>query len=269
MIRPSASSLFVVAAAVAATAVAVVGQRAAAKAPALDTAIPSDAKLVGFEPRGRAGEVALLEATRPFTLALGNGPVRGEPADAKDLAMGRAIVSRELARYPSSFPPRVHLAGVVVASELVEGEKPIPSLPNVGGLLLLDVHAAESDLVRAIHHEVFHFADLADDGQLAPDPTWEALNARGFVYGGGGRSLRSAWAAKPSSDLPGFVSGYATSGVEEDKADTFAFLVARRESIEPRLGGDPVLAAKAREIVRRVADIDDAAPRALQISWVR
>lgn len=257
-----------VAAIAAAATVGVVAHRASAKSPVAESAIPSDAVLVGFEPRGRAGDVVLLEATRPFTLSLGNGPVRGEPADAQHLAFGRRIALRELARYPATFLRRAHLAGVVFVSELVEGETPIPSLPNVGGLLLLDVDAAPSDLVRALHHEIFHFADLADDGHLAPDPTWEALNARGFVYGGGGRSLRSAWAAKPT-DLAGFVSGYATSGVEEDKADTFAFLVARRDAIAPRLRGDPVLAAKAREIVRRVADLDDAAPDALQISWVR
>ncbi len=229
------------------------------------SALPSDVAIIGFEPRGRAGDVVLLEATRSFTLGLGNGPVRGEPASGAELARGRDVVTRELARYPASFLRRVQLVGVVLLRDLVEGETPIPSLPNVGGLLLLDVAGAESDLVRAIHHEVFHFADLADDGSLAPDPAWQALNAPTFVYGGGGRSLRSSWAAQ-ASDLPGFVSGYATSGVEEDKADTFAFLVARPDAVRPRLAGDPVLAAKAREIVRRVAALDPAAPSRLGLS---
>jgi hypothetical protein len=246
VVRPSASTLFVIGAIAAAGAVGVLAHRASGAAAQETTALPSDAVLVGFEARGRVGEVVLLEATRHFSLALGNGPVRGEPAAMDRLAKARAIVSSEIARYPAVFTKNVHLTGIVFAEDLVEGEKPIPSLPNVAGLLLLDVHAAETDLVRTLHHEVFHFADLADDGSLTPDPEFQALNARGFVYGGGGRSLRSTWAARPS-DIPGFVSGYATSAVEEDKAETFAFMMTRR------LPDDPIVAAKAHLLEQRAA----------------
>jgi len=247
VIRPSASALFVVGAIAAAGAVGVLAHRASG-APATASEIPSDAVLVGFETKGRIGDVALLEATRHFSLALGNGPVRGAPATLRDTDAARVIVTREMGRYPGAFTKRVHLAGIVFVSELTESNTEIPSLPNVGGLLLLDVHAAESDLVRTLHHEIFHFADLADDGSLSPDPEWAALNAPGFVYGSGGRSLRSAWAARPT-DMRGFVSGYATSGVEEDKAETFAFLVARKDAIPH----DPILDAKVRLLETRMA----------------
>ena len=251
MIRPSASGVFLVGAIAAAGVVGVLAHRASGAAPREANGLPSDAVRVGFEPRGRSGDVVLLEATRHFSLSLGNGTVRGEPAAMDRLEKGRSVVVRELARYPGAFVSRIHLVGVVFAEDLVEGETPIPSLPNVAGLLLLDVHAAESDLVRTIHHEIFHFADLADDGSLAPDPEWAALNAKSFVYGAGGRSLRSAWAARPS-DLPGFVSGYATSAVEEDKAETFAFLVARPDAIHR----DPILDAKVRLVKQRAAALD-------------
>lgn len=160
------------------------------------------------------------------------------------------------------------LGGVVFVDDLFEGESPIPSLPNVAGLLLLDVHAAEGDLIRTLHHEIYHFVDLADDGHLSPDPAWESLNAPTFAYGAGGRSLRSAWAARASS-LPGFVSGYATSGSEEDKAETFAFVVTRRDAVAERLTTDAVLAAKVREIERRVARLEHDAPARLGLSTFR
>jgi hypothetical protein len=259
VLRPSPASVFIALAVATAIGVGAFAKRAEGAHDAASL-LPSDIESHGFEPRGRVGEVTLLEATRELRLSLANGPIRAVPPSRAHLAAARGIVTRELGRYPQAFLARVKLGGVVLLEELVERETPIPSLPNVGGLLLLDVDAAESDVVRTLHHEIFHFADLADDGKLADDPVWAGLNAPGFTYGAGGRSLRS-WAAR--TDVTGFVSGYATSGPEEDKAETFAFVVARPEAVRARLGGDPVLSAKVRDMQRRVAALDGDAPRAL------
>jgi len=259
--RPSPVAIFVIGAVVTAAAVGVSAKRAAGASDAAvedGLPLPVDAPVYGFSPVARANGVALLEATRDFTMALPNGPVKGSaPAPVRAQTVER-ILQRELSRYPHGYFTKVNLAGVVLADDLVENEAPIPSLPNVARLLLLDVHAAELDLVRAIHHEVWHFTDLADDGMLAPDPAWRALNAPGTLYGSGGRSLRSTWAARPSEDLPGFVSPYATAGEEEDKAETFAFVVTGR-----KLPNDEVVRAKVRELRRRLATIDDEAPSKL------
>jgi hypothetical protein len=265
VIRPSASSLFVVGAIAIVVAVGALSQRAGARTSEFD-GLPSDIETYGFVKKSEANGVALLDATREFRLGLGNGPVHGVAPRPARAAETKAIVTRELARYPRALLERVKLKGVVFADDLAEGENPIPSLPNVGGLLLLDVGSAERDLVRVFHHEIYHFVDLADDGALTPDPAWDALNARGFAYGAGGRTLRAAWAAKSADDLAGFVSGYATSAVEEDKAETFAFAVARPDTLRARLAEDPVLAAKAREIARRVGALDDSAPAALGLA---
>ncbi|AKV00887.1 putative lipoprotein [Labilithrix luteola] len=259
--RVSPSAIFVVIAMAFVSGVGI----AAKSAPAATTDssdLPSDAERVGFVRAGDENGVMALEATQRFELALGNGPVHGEPPPKEALGTARRVLARELARYPKNFLHAVRLRGVVLVSTLLEGDNPIPSLPNVGGLMLLDVHGAEIDLVRAIHHEIFHFADLADDGKLAPDPSWESLNREGFAYGAGGRTLRSTWAARPT-DLAGFVSAYATSGAEEDKAETFAFAVARGDVVRARLGSDPVLASKMRELARRVASLDPEAPSKL------
>lgn len=264
--RPSASSLFVVLGVVLAASLGVYARSASGGGDesAAPLPLPSDAARFGFEVRGRTGgDVALLEATRAFEVALGNGPLRGRPPEATAARRAAQVLSRELGRYGRPFLRRVHLAGVVLASGLTEGDTPIPSLPNVGGLLLLDVDASEVDLVRAVHHEVFHFFDLADDGRLAPDPGWAALSPKGLAYGSGGRTLRGAWAARASEDLPGFVTAYATSAVEEDKAETFSFAVARPGELAPRLPRDAALAAKRAEIARRVAAFDGSAARSL------
>lgn len=258
--RVSPSSIFVVIGCVVAVSLGVFARSAAGHDEDDTPALPSDAQRFGFVLRGRTGaDVALLEATRPFEVGLGNGPLRGTPPEAPHARRAAQVLVRELGRYPRSFVRRVHLAGVVLASGLTENGQAIPSLPNVGGLLLLDVDADEADLVRTVHHEVFHFVDLADDGRLAPDPAWSALNGSGLAYGSGGRTLRGTWAARPTPDLPGFVSAYATSAVEEDKAETFAFAMARSRELDARAGSDAVLAAKRAELARRLAALDPAA----------
>lgn len=273
--RPSPSSIFVVGAMAFAASVGVIAKSAAgaedASSSSKASALPSDAARLGFVPTGApVHDVALLDATRDFRIELGHGPVHGVPADAHRLASARAVVTRELSRYPRAFLRAVHMRGIVFADELREGETPIPSLPNVGGLLLLDVAGSERDLVRGVHHEVYHFADLADDGSLTPDPAWDVLNAPGFAYGAGGRTLRAAWAAAPPANdgfvTGGFVSSYATSGCEEDKAETFAFAMARPAKVREQAAGDPVLARKLDELARRIGKLDPEAPRVLGLA---
>lgn len=242
---------------------------AARSAPSADAStangVPADAERVGFVVRGRTRDVALLEATRTFRLELGNGPLMGAPPDGAARDRAQALVVRELARYPGALLRATKLRGVVLVHDLVEGKKAIPSLPNVAGLLLLDVDASERDLVRTIHHELFHFFDLADDGALSPDGAWEKLNAEGFTYGSGGRSLRGAWAAARPDGIDGFVSAYATSAVEEDKAETFAFALARRDDLAALTERDVVLAKKVRELARRLDAVEPGTARNLGI----
>lgn len=214
--------------------------------------LPTDTATFGFITRARAGGVPVLEATKPFRIELANGPVHGQPPSPEHLRFVTRLLDRELGRYPQGFFKKAKLAGIVLTDDLQEGDRTIPSLPNVGGLLLLDTTSVESDLVRSLHHEVYHFVDLADDGTLAPDPAWAKIAGGSLQYGSGGRTMQSAWAAAPAGTLPGFVSAYATSGVEEDKAETFSFVVARRSIVEPRLPEDPVLAEKVDELRRRL-----------------
>jgi hypothetical protein len=269
-VRPSASSLFIIGAIAFTAGVGMLAKSAAGaedSAAAKARALPSDAATLGFTPIGApVRNVALLDATRAFRIELGHGPIHGVAAEPSRLAAARAIVTRELSRYPATFLDAIRMRGVVFADDLREGEVAIPSLPNVGGLLLLDVAGTESELVRGFHHEVFHFAD---DGSLAPDPAWEALNAPSFVYGAGGRSLRGVWAAR-ELDADGFLSGgfvspYATSGPEEDKAETFAFAVARPAQVRERAAKDPRLTSKLHEIARRIGRLDPETPRMLAI----
>jgi hypothetical protein len=268
MVRPSPSALFVCGAIALAAGVGMMA-RSAAGSQKGEHELPADAERLGFTVVGpRVNGIALLDATKPFRIELTHGPVHGTPPSGPRLALTRAIVTRELERYPRKLLDAVHLLGIVFIDDLHEGEASIPSLPNVAGLLLLDVSGSDSDLTRGLHHEIFHFADLADDGTISPDAQWESLNGPGFAYGAGGRTLRAAWAAGPLDPFMsgGFVSSYATSGVEEDKAETFAFAVARPQQVRERAATDPVLTSKLALLEKRVAKLDPDAPRVLGLT---
>lgn len=267
--RPSPSALFVVAAVALATGVGFAARSASGSETTREEGIPADAARLGFFPSLRlpaaanVSGVALLDATQPFRIELSHGPVSGSPAAPERLLRAQVIVARELARYPRTLLRAIRMRGIVFADDLMEGETSIPSLPNVGGLLLLDVNGTDADLTRGLHHEVYHFADLADDGSVSPDPAFDALNTKGFAYGAGGRSLRSSWAALRPEGIDGFVSVYAMSGVEEDKAETFAFAMARPAQTREQAEREPILAAKLDEIAGRLGKLDPEAPRLL------
>jgi len=205
-----------------------------------------------------ATRVELLASSSLFDLPLANGPVTGEPPTEPELSTAVAVVAEELARYPREFIERSGLRRVLLCRALAEGGRAIPSLPNFQRSLLLDVEATPEFLRRLIHHEVFHFADFADDEQVQDDPEWERENGAFFVYGPGGRYVRSPSAGATSGAPPGFVTPYATSALEEDKAETFAFMMVAPGAIGERARTDRVLQAKTQAVARQVLALSPA-----------
>ncbi len=219
---------------------------------------PESDSLRGLSEKLRTSRgVEILHARSPFELGLGHGPVAGQPGGEGVLAAATVTMVDELMLLPHSFLERIGLRRVLLCAELREAGRPIPSLPNYRNTLLLDAGASPAYMRRLIHHEVFHFADLADDGVVLADPIFAALNSPSFEYGSGGRSMRERSSAAFGEAPDGFVSRYATSAVEEDKAEVFAFLMTRPEAMTALGHRDPVLAAKAAYIRRRVALLSD------------
>lgn len=206
--------------------------------------------------------VELLAATRPFALTLASGTLSGSRPPAElGLNAIADVVATELERYPSSFLRSIHFRRVLLCSRLREGARKIPSLPNFEETLVLEASSSSDFLRRLVHHEVFHFADFAEDEQVLRDAEWERLNDHFFVYGDGGRNMRAPDASRFRDDLPGFVTAYSTSGLEEDKAEIFAFLMTEPSRMVQVAERDPIVAAKVRRLkatlARRFAIIDD------------
>jgi hypothetical protein len=206
--------------------------------------------------------VELLAATRPFVLTLASGTVSGSrPSAESGLNALADILAMELGRYPTPFLRSIHLRRVLFCSSLREGGREIPSLPNFEETLVLEASSSADFLRRLLHHEVFHFLDFAEDEQVLRDAEWERLNDHFFVYGDGGRTMRAPDASRFREDLPGFVTTYSTSGLEEDKAEIFAFLMTEPLRIAKVVERDPIVAAKVRRLkatlAHRFAVIDD------------
>jgi hypothetical protein len=200
--------------------------------------------------------VAVLYATTPFRVDLPNGEIIGDAPAVAAMETAAAVVAEELALLPPGFARAAGLGRVVLCGELTEARRPIPSLPNWRGTLLLDAGGSPEFLRRLLHHELWHFADLADDGDVVADGAWQALLPEGFAYAGGGRFMREPAAARPEAAPAGFVTPYATAALEEDKAETFAFMVTEPVTTRERALADPVLAAKVARIRELAATLD-------------
>ncbi len=188
--------------------------------------------------------VELMHATKKFRLDLGGGPLRGRAASAADSAAAARVVTDELSRYPRAFLAASRFRRVLLCNGLEEGKIDIPSLPNYERTLLLDIDAKPFELRRLLDHELFHFADYADNNDVQYDPAWAKLNDHWFTYGDGGRYMRDPDSARLTTKLPGFVTRYATSALEEDKAETFAFMMVAPHKLTDMASRDPILKKK-------------------------
>ncbi|MHB9024735.1 MAG: prepilin-type N-terminal cleavage/methylation domain-containing protein [Armatimonadota bacterium] len=101
--------------------------------------------------------------------------------------------------------------------------------------------------VSSIHHEIGHFLDWNDC--FGTDSEWSALNPTGFTYGTG-----NPWPA------PGFLNGYCMVSVNEDKAETFSFMILDQKYVTDAMKTDPIIKAKVRllaiRLERVVPDMD-------------
>ena len=193
-------------------------------------------------------DLKLIGATQALAVETYHGPIRAEAVGASERDRYSQVLRREIRLYPISLIQRSSLKSIVLCSELsYRGQKrsAIPDFEH--NTLYLDVMAGRGHPNyerNALHHEFFHIVDYRDDGQLYSDRRWTELNPRSFHYGQGGARMQD----DPLSSLPsheyGFLTKYATSGVEEDKAEVFAHLMTEYAAVEKRAATDEVIRRK-------------------------
>ncbi len=117
-------------------------------------------------------------------------------------------------------------------------------LPGRKNTIYLDITTEHDNLHRAtVHHEIFHAIDYSNRNWGGYDDyEWEKLNPPSFEYG----SVK--WWKSYDYESPGFVNGYATSAVQEDKAECFAHMMVDYAGTEERASTDQFLDNKMKRL---------------------
>lgn len=172
-------------------------------------------------------------------------------ADKKAVQRFARILQEEFSRYPREFVRQSGLRALVLCAGLEFNGQKRAALPDRGRwVVIYDVTAAPKRpeyLRHVIHHEYFHLVDWVGSSWRWRIPQWKRLNAKGFKYGKGGRTMqhdKSAWSLETGSK--GFLNRYSKSSVSEDMAEVFAFLMTRPKEVAAKSKEDAILRSKVR-----------------------
>ena len=160
--------------------------------------------------------------------------------------------------YPPEFTRKCGLKKIVFCKQLAYAGQFRAGIPGyqAEGIMFYDVERGSyspSYQRHTVHHEFFHLFDLKDDGKVYKDTLWAGLNDPKFKYGDGGVSVQNDTSqGLITFKRPGFLNKYSTSGVEEDKAELFTYMVTRAEMVEERSKVDPILMSKMLQTKRLV-----------------
>jgi len=193
--------------------------------------------------------VKLTAITEPVSIKSGKSQISAKPADIRYLNFYIPKFIAELSKYPPEVIFTLGLKEIIIGSDVKLDEYPRGGINSHHlNMLFFDCRWVNADswTRQIIHHELFHLIDWKD-GILYQDPEWEKLNPSEFKYGSGGISLQkpSDWTAgQPDTSLKGFLNRYSMSGLEEDKAEIFAHMMANYKAVNSRAEADPIIKAK-------------------------
>ncbi len=184
-------------------------------------------------------------------------------ADSEQVGRYLPLFFSEFNLYPPELVKKSGVTKIVLCSDLKYAGQKRAAYPGlVSGVMCYDVEQGSFSEVyqrSVIHHEYFHLLDYRDDQRLYVDKHWETLNPEGFTYGIGGKNVQDDKTQSVTFDKLGFVNKYSTQGVEEDKAEMFAYLMTRPELMAQRLQTDSVVAAKSRMLKNLLYSFSDSA----------
>ena len=149
---------------------------------------------------------------------------KAQAPSPEDLTKYTKLFVSEWNRYPVSAIKTAKLKRIVICSTLkLSGQVRAAVLAFESNTMYYDTslgnyNAAYQRLV--IHHEFFHTIDFLQ-GNLTRDAEWYAVNPPGFQYGSGGEKVRNQGAGALTDKIPGVLTFYAKSGIEEDKAELY------------------------------------------------
>ncbi len=218
---------------------------------------------------GKNYGIRIVTASPRFPVEMNTGKIDGSAAAKTEVESYAALFAFEWSFYPPELVRKTRLKSVVFCKDLTFAGQRRTAVPDFEhNVLYLDVVRGRNNdryKRKVIHHEFFHVIDLRDDDHLYEDERWAKLNPSGFKYGPGGINLQNdPTVTDPKKDTPGFLNRYATSGVEEDKAEVFAHLMVEPKEMADRAAKDKYLRAK---IERMKELLSSFTPRAGADFW--
>jgi hypothetical protein len=226
--------------------------------PGVDVSADTQPRLVALEELAK--KYCIQVVTQPaFPIPYGKDLITGEIAEPSDVENYAALFIEEWSLYPVEMIRKTNLRRVILCKGLAFNGQLRTALPDYyHDDLLVDIIRGRENSVytrQILHHEFFHVVDWKDDGQVYQDERWLKLNPRSFKYGYGGPAMQGDRnSSLLTEDLPGFLTRYSTSGLEEDKAEVFAWMVMKPSYVSERAKKDPVLKAKTVRIKELVQD---------------
>jgi hypothetical protein len=203
--------------------------------------------------------VKIEEITKPLEWKGSGYWVRANAANAEQLSAYVPTFVKEWSLYPPSYVEKAKVSRIVFGIDLSVDDQKRAAVPAFDGdTMYYDPVLGSYNLHYqriVIHHEFFHMVDERMK-LLRRDKEWSKLNPEGFKYGGGGKSMRTSGVGELTDTIPGFLTPYATSAIEEDKAELFAHMVIDGPYVKDRAGKDPVLAAKIALLKQRLVKFD-------------
>ena len=174
-----------------------------------------------------------------------------------------ALFIDEWAKYPIDWITSSQLKSIVLVKKLgVNTIGPtVAAFPDiVGETMYYDVTYSGNYAREVVHHEFDHLIIYNIFHTSAPkDSTWLSLNPPGFSYGAGGASAYQPGYSGPSGEhvVPGFVTGYATTAIEEDMAETYAYLMTTTyyHHLQTWQVSDVILANKVNYLIQFISKI--------------
>ena len=192
-----------------------------------------------------------LRVAKKCGFAIGNtlsGGVTGTVLSAEEAKEHLPKFFAAMDIFPVRFLRETRLHTVVLVRELKHNGGRVGGLAVSTGVIYLDVPFGS----HVIYHELFHIADRRWQNEK-----WTKLNDKQFAYSAGSAADKKT---KPNKQEPvkskeelrkDFVSDYAMTQEMEDRAETFAWMVATPKKFEALAKENPVLAKKA-EVVRSI-----------------
>lgn len=208
---------------------------------------------------GRKYGLQIEVVTKSYVWNSGSYKVYAEPVSQEALDKYAVLFAKEWSRYPVGVMGKAKTKKIVFGDKVRLDQQYRAAVPAFeGDTMYYDavLGSYNPNYQRAVvHHEFFHMIDQRM-GLIWVDKDWSALSKSGFKYGSGGANMRDGNAGALTDKLPGFLTAYATAGVEEDKAEVFSHLLVNRDFVMKRVSADPVMAKKVEFLKKRMKGFD-------------